>query len=215
MSIQSNVNQSLSMVGFLLSQTPQAAAARENAVKAQQIRKLKSEIGSTKELLQKDIPDREEYGKLLETQQKQLMELDPSAENIKVLKDLRGGPATIIEESPEELAWEHVQEQAAQEALQARQAERQSRFDAEVARLTGTATAEEVAGAKAQEAVASAQRKRRSFRQYMKGEQVDIAGHKTTFGSLSKEQQDAIMSSYTKKQKTEFMNRKDAEADVK
>lgn len=45
MSIQSNINQITSLAGMLMSQTPMAAAAKENAIEQQRIKGLQKNVG--------------------------------------------------------------------------------------------------------------------------------------------------------------------------
>lgn len=211
MSIQATINQGLSIAGLLFQQTPFAKSQTEKRLeeqkKARDIKQTTSQIKQYEDVLKQEglsADFRESLGSDLEEQVTNLVKLDPSKENIKKLQQVRmpkPGEGTPIEADPEEIA---------QEIFESEERERDIRERVDF--LKRNAHPEDIAADKAQEALIREQKRRRSFKSYMQDEPVSIGKGQVPLSSLSKSAQSYILNQYSKKEKTDIMNRKDREA---
>lgn len=207
MSIQATINSTLSLASLLATQSPGLKA------KAEKRAELKS-LGRKEEVLSKAVSESagdpkigQELTDKLGEIKKQQFELDPSDKSFQAYRQQhyhttegQQERATTFREDPQAVAEELYDE------LQ---------YKREVAANLEAMMKPQEASVKAQDAVIVAQEQkrktRRNFLDYMKDEPVSFgksAGG--TIGQLKPELQKEILSQYSKKERKEIMDRKDA-----
>lgn len=147
MSIQQSINQAIGIAGVLATQTPMAAAHRENAVKKAALKSESKNLEAKGEILKgilegetkgKDYPESiiDELGEEAVESKKRIAEIKPTKENIKSYLDT----AKTVEEGKniQEFKKKNAQRRAqyaedtkkrAQNALKKAEAERQAKAD--------------------------------------------------------------------------------------
>lgn len=147
MSIQSSINQAIGIAGALATQTPMAAAHRENAIKKAALKSESKNLETQGDILYeilkgetegKDYPESviDELGKETVETKKRITEIKPTKENIQSYLDT----ATLVEKNKnlQEFKEKNAQRRAqyaedtkkrAQDALKKAEAERQAKAD--------------------------------------------------------------------------------------
>ena len=196
MSIQSTINQGLSLVSVLASQSPGLRALSEKRAKVRDLAGRESAIREAITTTQAtgDIAGAEPYGEELADIKKQQFELDPTAENYKAYRETKPQRVAETAADPEEVIQETYEK------------EKEARY------IRGRIDAMHEADRRAQEALQAAQETkrntRRKFTDYMADEPTSLGG---LFSDLDPKLQRAIAAQYTKSDRAKIMNRKDAE----
>lgn len=192
MSIQSNINQGLSIASLLISQNPQVQAAAKKRTDIRNLSQQEESINKAIESTGSDIAAKEPYGEALSDIKKKQFELSPSEETFKAYKETTPSRVLTVEASPEEIA---------QERFEAEQKEAEVNQYLEMYRSAET---------KAQENLAVKQNEkrntRRNFLDYMRDEPISLGG---AFGELDIKLQKKIAQQYSKAEKKKIMDRKD------
>lgn len=116
MSIQSNINQMISLAGLLASQSPALRAKSEQRAAMRNLAKQEDIVKKQIDIAQPG--DKERYGEeLLNIKEKQF-ETMPTEETYSELIKMRPGQSTTIEESPEDIAQEQIDIETKQKAVQ-------------------------------------------------------------------------------------------------
>ena len=219
MSIQSTINQGLSVAALLIGQNPEVQAAakkrshlseleKKEGVLREQYRQASgksrpTEEGDPEELQLDtfetlvDMPDLEEVERIstdLSDIAQERFEIDPSRQTYQTALGARYGTHEGLEQETERVS-----------AFRRNVEERKSRMEENQRREL-----------EAQEATAAAQESRRKarrvFTEYLADEPVSIGGQEFgTFGSLPRSLQREAAKSYSKRERREIMDRKDAE----
>lgn len=192
MSIQSNINQGLSLAALLATQNPSLQEIAKKRSEIASLNKQEKAINAAIESTGKDIAAKEPYGEQLTEVKKRQFELDPTAESFKAYKETTPTRVATFEADPEEIAQERYEsELKEQEVNQYLQMYRN-------------------AETKAQETLQTKQEEkrktRRNFLDYMKDEPTSLGG---TFGELDPALQKKIANQYSKSARKKIMNRKD------
>lgn len=211
MNIQSNINQTFSIIGLLATQSPAAAARREEFAKKQKLKGIQRQQAVIKE-------GSEEFVKQFGEKVKEFGEASDAESTIAKGKEASNIASQLGEYREAGLhfaqqafdiepTFEHFQAIKAEEAKVKGLSELSSTVDKGV---------EELEAAKAQQALEAEQKrvsKRRNFLDYIGDEPVSLGGQ--PFGTVRDISSDvskkAIKQAYTKKEKTDIMNRKDEE----
>jgi hypothetical protein len=185
MSIQSSINQGLSLAALLATQTPEYKAAAEKRSKLKNldarekaVEKQTQAIAFNEELgPEESIPF---HGAKMADIYEERFNVDPTAET---LEKIRG----FVDERDHGVEKNHEEQLAEQEAY----------------------AAPDQALAKEQ-AVRRESRKRRNFKDYMMNEPISLGGASfATFKDVSPDIQKQILSSYSRGEKTKMMNERD------
>lgn len=192
MSIQSNINQGLSLAALLATQNPSLQEIAKKRSEIASLNKQEKAINAAIESTGKDIAAKEPYGEQLTEVKKRQFELDPTAESFKAYKETTPTRVATFEADPEEIARERYEsELKQQEVNQYLQMYRN-------------------AETKAQETLKTKQEEkrktRRNFLDYMKNEPTSLGG---TFGELDPTLQKKIASQYSRAERKKIMDRKD------
>ena len=219
MSIQSTINQGLSVAALLIGQNPQVQAAAKKRSHLSELEKKEdvlreqyrqasgksrpTEVGDPEELQLDtfetlvDMPDLEETSRIsheLSDIAQERFEIDPSSDTYAAALGARYGQHEGLErESARVYGFDTILK------------ERRSRMEENQRREL-----------EAQEATAAAQESRRKarrvFTEYLADEPLSIGGQEFgTFGSLPRSLQREAAKSYSRREKREIMDRKDAE----
>lgn len=192
MSIQSNINQGLSLAALLATQNPSLQEIAKKRSEIASLNKQEKAINAAIEATGKDIAAKEPYGEQLTEVKKRQFELDPTAESFKAYKGKKSERVLNTPAQPEDIAQErYEQESKQQEVNQYLQIYR------------GAET-------KAQETLKTKQEEkrktRRNFLDYMKDEPTSLG---SSFGELDPALQKKIASQYSRAERKKIMDRKD------
>ena len=197
MSIQATLNQGLSIAALLATQSPAYKAKQEERLASDKLARKESALRQQIESIS-NIAEKESVGKELSEVKKQQFELKPSSESYKAYKETTTQPVATFHADPEELAMEAAESRFAKE-----------QFETRVNDILGQLReASQKASTSVQAAQEQKRKSRRNFIDYMKDEPTSWG---LTFGELDKKVQKNIAKQYTKKDKQQIMDRKDAE----
>lgn len=132
MSIQSTINQGISVASLLISQNPAVQSKAKDRAEFRNLTKQEKAINKTIDSLGSDIAAKEPYGEQLADVKKRQFELKPSEETLKVYKDVKPERVAEVPADPEEIARERIEAEEAEEevnnmVLDARKARRKAR----------------------------------------------------------------------------------------
>jgi hypothetical protein len=205
MSIQSNVNQMISIAGVLLNTNPtlQARAKAREEAKAKELERKKTleNLTQKKAILKEGIDvaageAKPEVGEALlkkygATALEQF-ELDPTKENLADYTSTLPGPSVTFKEEPEKIAQELYEEEEYQREVQ----DYLNMYRGMSEKATGVLSAKQEEKRKT----------RRNFLDYIKEEPTSLGG---TVGELDPKLQKAIAKNYSKSERKKIMDRKD------
>lgn len=218
MNIQSNINQTFSLIGLLASQSPAAAARREEVVKRRKLKGIEKQqalIGEgTQEFGKQFVEKVQEFDSATDDDSKIAKGKEASKIASQLSEYTEAGLSLAQEAFDLDPTFENFQAIKHEEArikgfsnISSAVAKSTEGFEEAKARL------EE---AKAQQALAAEQKrvsKKRNFLDYIGDEPISLGGQ--PFGTVrdigSDVSKKAIKQAYTKKEKTDIMNRKDEE----
>ena len=199
----------LSLAGVLASQSPQLKAMSEKRSAIRDLNKKEKALSAARDVsAQANADVAQDYQDQLADVAKAQFELSPTKESAEKMLEQRSystegqeARATTVTADPEEIAMERFEQEQFEQEVEGylNQYRESSKAD--------QAQAEQKAKEAVQVKQAAKRKTRRNFLDYMKDEPTSLGG---TFGELDPKLQKQIAKQYTKAQKKQIMDRKDA-----
>lgn len=117
MSIQSTINQGISVASLLISQNPAVQSKAKDRAEFRNLTKQEKALNKTIESLGDDLAAKEPYGEQLADVKKRQFELKPSAETLKAYKDVKPERVAETPADPYEIARERIETEEAEEEI--------------------------------------------------------------------------------------------------
>ena len=117
MSIQSNINQGLSLASLLLSQNPEIKAVGDRRAKERELQRQEKALTTAIESTGSDIAAKEPYGEKLSEVRKKKFELNPTPESFKAYEDATPKRVSTVEADPEDIAKEKYESEQKQQEV--------------------------------------------------------------------------------------------------